>query len=36
MEISKAPLTIHAWADAQRFTMTLKLKTQHYASNFKM
>ena len=35
MEISIALLTTHAWAASQRFTMTLKLKTQHYESKSK-
>ena len=35
MEISIAPLTTHAWAASQRFTMTLKLKAQHYKSKLK-
>ena len=30
MEISIAQLTTHARAASQRFTMTLKLQTQHY------
>ena len=30
-----APLTTHAWAASQRFTMRLKLKTQHYKSTLK-
>ena len=35
MEISIVPLTTHAWAASQRFTMTLKLKAQHYKSKLK-
>ena len=35
MEISIALLTTHAWAASQRFTMTLKLQTQHYKSKLK-
>ena len=35
MEISIAPLTTHAWAASQRFTMTLKLKTHHNKSKLK-
>ena len=35
MEISIVPLTTHGWAALQRFTMTLKLKTQHYKSKCK-
>ena len=35
MEISIAPRTTHAWAASQRFTTTLKLKTQHYKSKLK-
>ena len=33
--ISIAPLTTHAWAASQRFTMTSKLKTQHNKSKSK-
>ena len=36
MEISIAPLVTHAWAASQRFTMTLKLQTQHYKSKLKL
>ena len=36
MEISIAPLPTHAWAASQRFTMTLKLQTQHYKSKLKL
>ena len=32
MEISTAPLTTHAWAASQSFTMTLKRKAQHNKS----
>ena len=35
MEIYIAPLTTHAWAASQHFTMTLKLKTQHHKSKVK-
>ena len=35
MKVSIAPLTTHAWAASQRFTMTLKLKTQRYKSKWK-
>ena len=35
MEISITPLTTHAWAASQRFTLTSKLQTQHYKSKLK-